>query len=50
MSRLPWLFCLLTLTSAEFTKDGGVFVLTDSNFDAFLQEHPTALIEFYAPW
>lgn len=41
---------LLCATSAEFTKDEGVYVLTEANFDDFLKENPTALIEFYAPW
>uniref|UniRef100_A0A7E5A0H4 Protein disulfide-isomerase n=1 Tax=Panagrellus redivivus TaxID=6233 RepID=A0A7E5A0H4_PANRE len=34
----------------KFDKDEGVYILTDSNFDAFLAAHPTALIKFYAPW
>jgi len=45
---------LLNFSLAEegitFEKDEGVYVLTDKNFDAFLEQNPTTLIEFYAPW
>uniref|UniRef100_A0A3Q2GQW5 Protein disulfide isomerase family A, member 5 n=1 Tax=Cyprinodon variegatus TaxID=28743 RepID=A0A3Q2GQW5_CYPVA len=30
--------------------DSPVFHLTDESFDSFLEEHPAALIMFYAPW
>jgi hypothetical protein len=40
----------LSQVSCEFTKDGNVYVLTEANFEDFLKENPTALIEFYAPW
>ncbi|KAG7502682.1 disulfide-isomerase A5 [Solea senegalensis] len=30
--------------------DSPVFHLTDESFDTFLEEHPTAMIMFYAPW
>uniref|UniRef100_A0A915PKR5 Protein disulfide-isomerase n=1 Tax=Setaria digitata TaxID=48799 RepID=A0A915PKR5_9BILA len=43
----------LYLTSAkedDFEQDDGVFVLNDRNFMLFLQQHPTALVKFYAPW
>ncbi|MDP2438175.1 MAG: protein disulfide isomerase family protein [archaeon] len=29
---------------------GSVHVLDDSNFDAFLKDHPISIIKFYAPW
>ncbi|KAI6176636.1 Protein disulfide-isomerase A4 [Aphelenchoides bicaudatus] len=44
------LLLLVTLAHSEYVKDEGVYVLTESNFEEFLKEHPTALIEFYAPW
>jgi protein disulfide-isomerase A4 len=47
---LPLLFTFLVIINAEYEKDEGVFILTDSNFDDFLAENPTVLIEFYAPW
>lgn len=34
----------------EVGQENGVFILTEANFDAFLEEHPTTLVEFYAPW
>ncbi|VDO61419.1 unnamed protein product [Haemonchus placei] len=33
----------------EFEKEDGVYVLTDSNFDAFLRTNPTFLAKFYSP-
>ena len=34
----------------KFKEEKNVVVLTDDNFDDFIQEHPTAMVEFYAPW
>lgn len=34
----------------EIEQDNGVFVLNEENFISFLQQHPTSLIKFYAPW
>jgi hypothetical protein len=34
----------LSCASGEFTKDGDVYVLTDSNFEDFLKEYPTVLV------
>lgn len=34
----------------EFEQDDGIFVLNEKNFLSFLQQHPTTLVEFYAPW
>lgn len=36
--------------SPNFELDENVYVLTETNFDLFLKENPTTLIEFYAPW
>lgn len=30
--------------------DDGVYVLDESNFDAFVNSHDNLLVEFYAPW
>uniref|UniRef100_A0A3Q4FZL9 Protein disulfide isomerase family A, member 5 n=1 Tax=Neolamprologus brichardi TaxID=32507 RepID=A0A3Q4FZL9_NEOBR len=30
--------------------DSAVFHLSDESFDSFLEEHPAALVMFYAPW
>ena len=30
--------------------DNGVYVLTPSNFDKFIEEHDSVMVEFYAPW
>lgn len=49
--RILSLLCtFLVIIVAEYEKDEGVVILTDSNFDDFLSENPTVLIEFYAPW
>ncbi|XP_076617878.1 protein disulfide-isomerase A4 [Chaetodon auriga] len=34
----------------EVKEDNGVLVLTDSNYDTFMEGKDTVLIEFYAPW
>lgn len=34
----------------DIELDENVYVLTEKNFDAFLEKNPTTLIEFYAPW
>uniref|UniRef100_A0A0N5A4U9 Protein disulfide-isomerase n=1 Tax=Parastrongyloides trichosuri TaxID=131310 RepID=A0A0N5A4U9_PARTI len=36
--------------SDEIEKEDGVLIFTDSNFDKFLEENPTVLVYFYAPW
>lgn len=36
--------------STEVKDENGVLVLTDSNFDTFIEGKDTVLIEFYAPW
>ena len=38
------------LDETRFKQDGNVYVLTDNTFDDFIQQYPTTLIEFYAPW
>uniref|UniRef100_A0A1I8EAK4 protein disulfide-isomerase n=1 Tax=Wuchereria bancrofti TaxID=6293 RepID=A0A1I8EAK4_WUCBA len=35
---------------SEFEQNDGVFVLNERNFMSFLQQHPTSLVKFYAPW
>ena len=34
----------------EPEKDNGVYVLTDDNFDSFVEDKSIVLLEFYAPW
>ncbi|XP_076014232.1 protein disulfide-isomerase A4 [Genypterus blacodes] len=34
----------------EVKEENGVMVLTDNNFDTFMEGKDTVLIEFYAPW
>jgi len=36
--------------SIEIPKEEGVLVLGDDNFEEALIQHPTMLVEFYAPW
>ncbi|KAI6241659.1 putative protein disulfide-isomerase A4 [Aphelenchoides fujianensis] len=54
MPPLLWIaaliLCPLVVQTAEYPKEEGVVVLGDANFDEFLKENPTALVEFYAPW
>lgn len=41
---------LFLTTLAEVTKEDGVLVLNESNFDEELAKHEYLLVEFYAPW
>lgn len=41
---------LLTSAYAEPEQEDDVYVLTDSNFDEFVNSHEYLLVEFYAPW
>ncbi|KAG8009401.1 Polycystic kidney disease 1 like 1 [Nibea albiflora] len=34
----------------EVKEENGVLVLTDSNYDTFMEGKDTVLVEFYAPW
>lgn len=34
----------------EVKEENGVLVLTDANFDTFMEGKDTVLVEFYAPW
>ncbi|KAI1889029.1 hypothetical protein AGOR_G00174850 [Albula goreensis] len=34
----------------EVKDENGVLILTDSNFDTFIEDKDTVLVEFYAPW
>ncbi|XP_075068821.1 protein disulfide-isomerase A4 [Mixophyes fleayi] len=38
------------LDDQEVKEENGVLVLTDSNFDSFVADKDTVLLEFYAPW
>ncbi|CAL8400616.1 unnamed protein product [Gadus morhua 'NCC'] len=37
-------------TGTEVKEEDGVLVLTDGNFDTFIEGKDTVLLEFYAPW
>lgn len=34
----------------EVKEENGVLVLTDENFETFMEGKDTVLVEFYAPW
>lgn len=34
----------------EVKEENGVLVLTDANYDTFMEGKDTVLVEFYAPW
>lgn len=34
----------------EVKEENGVLVLSDANFDNFVADKDTVLLEFYAPW
>ena len=36
--------------STEVKEENGVLILTDGNFETFMEGKDTVLIEFYAPW
>ena len=37
-------------SGASGTRPGTVVVLTERSFDAFVREHPQAVVDFWAPW
>jgi protein disulfide-isomerase A1 len=43
-------FVLFSFSSAAISKEGGVLVLDDANFDEAVTTYPQMLVEFYAPW
>lgn len=34
----------------EVKEENGVLILTDGNYDTFMEGKDTVLVEFYAPW
>lgn len=41
---------LLVLLAIVALTHAGVVVLDDSNYTAFVEEHPYVFVKFYAPW
>uniref|UniRef100_A0A8R1Y528 Protein disulfide-isomerase n=1 Tax=Onchocerca volvulus TaxID=6282 RepID=A0A8R1Y528_ONCVO len=47
---LLYLFQCVSVEESEFEQDDGIFILNEGNFMSFLQQNPTTLVKFYAPW
>jgi len=50
MMKIFLLCAFASLAFAAISKEGGVLVLDDANFDEAMETYPQMLVEFYAPW
>ena len=48
--KLLILICFLVATLFAYTTEGEVLVLTDDDLPSILEDFPSLMIEFYAPW
>lgn len=50
MKVILFLLAFTTFVRSEVSQDDNVYVLTDDNFEQFINENEFVFVKFYAPW